>query len=373
MQRRSTTNKWILFKYLMVRITVASCFFVAICMILGELVGVSFEQMRLITDNKISLAVSMHVHIFTAPKFLLMAMPYALFMANIFAYKELSKSSEIVALCSFGICLNKILMPSIILGFLIANLAFCMQELAVPWSNHKAATMLERAMNIDRDNTAIDNFIYSQFDNARQGKKLNLLLHAKKAKYNTMQDVIVLSFDQENLREIIVSEVVYWIPELEVWRLYKVIKKTIDKSGYTKSNEFKVYDLKIKYALNQILNQTRDENELNISELVQRSNIFKEAGNTEEVQKLEKSIQEKFIMPFSCIVFPLVGASIGISLKPRRSGNEFGLGLTIILIYSLLQMSNSALIGQGSIPVYSVWIPSLSGVVFAFLKLARFS
>jgi lipopolysaccharide export system permease protein len=373
MQRRSTINKWILFKYLMVRITVASCFFVAICMILGELVGVSFEQMRLIADNKISLSVSMYVHIFTAPKFLLMTMPYALFMANIFVYKELSRSSEIVALYSFGVHPYKILMPCIALGFVIANLAFCFQELAVPSCNYKAAITLEQAVNIDRENVGINNLVYSQFNNIRQRKELILLIHAKKAKYNTMQNAIILCFEQRNLREIIVSEFASWIPELEVWRLHKVIQETIDKTGYTKLNEFEVYDLKTKYALNQILNQTKDENELNTSELIQRSSIFKEAGNTEEVQKLEKSIQEKFIMPFSCIVFSLVGASIGISLKPRRSGNEFVLGLTIILIYSLLQISNSALIGQGSIPVYSVWIPSLSGVVFAFSKLARFS
>jgi lipopolysaccharide export system permease protein len=365
-------NRWILFRYLATRIAVTSCFFIAVCTILAELVGVSFEQMRLIAEDKIPLEASVYIHVFMAPKFLTMATPYALFMANIFTYKELSKSSEIVALCSFGIYLNKILMPCIVIGFAIANLAFCVQELALPLSNYKAATTLEKAMNINRENTETYNLIYSQFDSATQEKKLSLLLQAKKAKYNMMQDIIVLCFDQGDLREIILSEAVSWIPELEVWRLHKVIKKIISNGGYIKTNKLEVYDLKTKYALNQIINQTRDENELSTFELIKRSNIFKEAGNTEEVQKLEKDIHDRFIMPFSCIVFSIVGASISISLKPRNSGNELGLGLTIILIYSLIQMLNSALIGQRSIPVYSVWIPSLSGIVFIFLKLARF-
>lgn len=366
-------NRFILFQYIAAQIIFSSCFCAAACMIVGELVGVSFEQMRLISDNKISLVTSASIHVFSIPKFLMMTMPYALFMANIFVYKELSRSSEIVALFSFGISVIKTTIPCIAIGLLMANFAFCFQELVLPDSNYKAAVILEKAMGINRTSIELDDFIYRQFDNSLQAREVNLLLHAKKATDKAMRDLIVLYFDRKDLRGIIIAKVAYWMPKLKIWRLHEGIEEIIDGNKRTTIHEFKVCDLKTSYTLNELLNQSRDTNELNTYGLIKRLNVFKEDGHVEEVQKLEKSIQERFVMPFSCIAFSLVGASIGISLKPRKSGNELSLGLTIILIYSLFQMLNSALIGQGNISVYSVWIPNLLGVVYAFLRLARIS
>jgi lipopolysaccharide export system permease protein len=116
-----------LFKYIFAKIGSSLLFFVILCLILSELVGISFEQMRLITADKISIVTSIYIHVFAAPKFLLMTMPYALFMANILTYSKLSKSSEIVALCSFGISIGRILMPCFILSMLIAAVTFCFQ------------------------------------------------------------------------------------------------------------------------------------------------------------------------------------------------------------------------------------------------------
>ena len=183
-----------LFNYIVVKIASSLLVFVILCLILGELVGISFEQMRLIAADKISINTSIYIHIFAAPKFILMTMPYALFMANIFTYSKISKSSEIVALCSFGISINRILMPCFILSILIANLTFYFQELVVTESNYKTAITLEKAVNIDRDIT-MNNFIYNQFDNIPQGKEVTLLLYAKTANNRMMEDVTILSFN----------------------------------------------------------------------------------------------------------------------------------------------------------------------------------
>ena len=360
-----------LFSYIITKIVPSLLFFIILCLILGELVGISFEQMRLITADKISIGTSIYIHIFAAPKFLLMTIPYALFMANIITYSKLSKSSEIIALCSFGISISRILMPCFILSVLIAVVTFCFQELVVTESNFKTATTLEKAVNIERDIT-INDFVYSQFDNVSQEKEINLLLYAKTANNKMMEDVTILSFNHGNLYKIIIAPLASWISGEKTWQLHQGTEEQIDKSKHIATSNFELYDLKIRDTFNQLLTHTRDDNELNIFDLRRKLNIFKETGHEKEIFQLERSIQDRFIHPVSCVVFSLIGASIGICLQPKSANNEFGLGLTVILSYYVLQFINTTLIGNGSIPVWGAWIPSLFGIVFTFSRLLRF-
>jgi hypothetical protein len=102
----------ILFNYIAVKIISALCVATFLCMVLGEFIGISFEQMRFLADNRISINTSILIHILAAPKFLVITLPYALLMANIVVYKELSRTSEIIALRSFGVSVRRILLPS---------------------------------------------------------------------------------------------------------------------------------------------------------------------------------------------------------------------------------------------------------------------
>jgi lipopolysaccharide export system permease protein len=364
-------KRGILYRYITIKLLSSSLFFIVLCLVFSELIGISFEQMKFIAANKISFITSAYIHFFAIPKFLLMTTPYALFMANILAYKKLSSSSEILAMLSFGVGINKILMPSFVLGILIAVITFTFQESVVVESNYITATTLEKAMDINRS-VMVDNLIYSQFDEAEKGKEINLLLNAKKASSEIMKDLIVLSFEDRHLRKIVTSPLAYWRSEEKIWRLQKGVEENIDNSGHVTKNDFEMYDLETKDTLMQLLVQARDNNELGIIDLRKKLNIFQEAGHEKEIIQIEKTIQDRFAEPFSCIVFSLIGASISISSKPSRGQSEFGLGLIIILIYFAIHFINASLIGSRTIPVWSIWIPNLLGVIFAFLRLIRF-
>lgn len=364
-------KRGILYRYITIKLISSSLFFIILCLVFSELIGISFEQMKFIAAKKISFTTSAYIHFFAAPKFLLMTTPYALFMSNILAYKKLSKSSEILAMLSFGVSIEKILTPSFVLAVLIAIITFTFQESVAVESNYITATTLEKAMNINRS-VVVDNFIYTQFNETEKGKEISLLLNAKKASSEIMKDLIVLSFDDHHLRKIIVSPLAYWRPEEKIWRLQKSIEENIENSGHVTKNNFEVYELKTKDTLVQLLSQARDNNELGIFDLQKKSSIFQETGHEKEALQIEKIIQDRFAEPFSCIVFSLIGASISINSKPSRSQSEFGLGFIIILFYFALQFINASLIGNGTIPVWNIWMPNLLGVIFIFLRLIRF-
>lgn len=342
-------------------------------MILGEFIGISFEQMRFLAENRISVSTSMFIHVLAAPKFLVMTLPYALLMANIFTYKELSKSSEIIALCSFGTTIYQLVIPSIGLSLILASLSFYCQELIVTKANYRAAIILEQAMNIDRGTTTNHDFIYSEFNKNGDGKHLELLLYAKQTHIEVMDEVTLLTFDRGNIQKIIIARAAYWNPKDKIWSLVKGIEKKIDNARQLILNPFETYSFKLGQTLNQILIQARDNNELRIFELRRKIETFQQTGHDKEVHQIESDIQQRLIMPFSCMTFSFVGAAIGINLKPKSSENEFSLGLLIILTYYVFQSICTTLVAKDSLPLWGMWIPVFSGVGFALTKLARFA
>lgn len=361
----------ILFKYIALKIIPALFSSVIFCLFLSELIGISFEQIRFIADNKISISTSAYIHVLVVPKFLLLTMPFALLMANIFTYSNLSRSSEIVALLSFGISINKILIPSFVLSILIASITFCFQDSLVTECNYKAANLLEKSINIDRNNITINDFVYNQFNSVQKEKEISLLLVAKEASNKIMKDLTLLHFNHGNLQKIIIAQFAYWKPIEKIWLLHKVNEETIDDAGHLITKEFETYILKTGDTLNQILTKTRNDNELNISDLIKRFKIFRETGHKKESRQIEQTIYDRFITMFSYVMFSLIGALIGINPKPKSIGNEFSLGLIIILVYYVLQFISSSLVGNETIPIWGTWAPILCESIFIFTRLTK--
>lgn len=365
----------ILFNYIAIKIIAVLFFAARICMILGEFIGISFEQMRFLADGRISMNTSMLIHILAAPKFLIITLPYALLMANIVVYKELSRTSEIIAFRSFGISIGKILRPAIGLSILLTSFSFYCQELIVTEANYRAAIILEQAININRDTIVINDFVYSEFSEIDRDRKkqIELLLYAKQASNTIMKDVTLLTFDQEHVQKIIIARAASWHDREQAWILETGVGEIIDKDRQLVSHPFETYKIQLGNALNQLLIQARDHHELKIVELRKKVNIFKQTGHTKEVRQLENIIQSRFALPCSCITFSLVGASIGINLKPKSAGNEFGIGLVIILTYYILQAIVTTLIAKEILPLWGTWIPNFSGIGFAVFRLSKFS
>ena len=71
----------------------------------------------------------------------------------------------------------------------------------------------------------------------------------------------------------------------------------------------------------------------------------------------------KVSLPFSCLVFALVGAPLG--LRPPRSGKISGYvwALPIMLGYYVIYTSMSSIATGGSIsPILAAWLPNILGL-----------
>ena len=98
--------------------------------------------------------------------------------------------------------------------------------------------------------------------------------------------------------------------------------------------------------------------ELNQQVLVPKSY---EAGNLKAARKLQVRIEEKFTFPMACVVFGLIGSSLGSRPGSRTSRSQgFGISILLILGYYALSVSFSSLGVKGVLPaLLAAWLPVL--------------
>jgi len=91
-----------------------------------------------------------------------------------------------------------------------------------------------------------------------------------------------------------------------------------------------------------------------------------------KARKLEVEYHKKFSIPFSCIVFVLLGAPLGIRSKRGGVGIGAGIGILFFLAYYLFLIGGEQLGDRGIVaPFWAMWAPNvLFGGVGLFLTLS---
>ena len=109
-----------------------------------------------------------------------------------------------------------------------------------------------------------------------------------------------------------------------------------------------------------------------LKEALEAERIYKKVGDLKEIRRIQVRIQEKFTLPCACLVFGLIGSTLGSKSSLRSSKSQgFGLSVILILIYYVMSFVFSSFGVKGLIPpIIAAWFPvfiSLSGG-FYFLK-----
>ena len=98
---------------------------------------------------------------------------------------------------------------------------------------------------------------------------------------------------------------------------------------------------------------------MTVAEALQAEQLLQNSGDLKGARKLQVRIQEKFTFPMACLVFGLIGASLGAKPNNRTNrGQGFALSVVMILTYYLLASSFSALGVKGTLtPILAAWSP----------------
>ena len=169
------------------------------------------------------------------------------------------------------------------------------------------------------------------------------------------------SFDKQNLR---------WI-----FKNGKIIYFSSD--AQTSIVNFDTYFYPLGEGPLKVSEIQKDANDMTVSEAIAAKNIYESAGNIKEARKMKVRIQEKFTLPFACLVFGLIGSSLGSKSNLRSSRSQgFGLSVILILIYYVISFLFSSLGVKGVLsPIIAAWLPvmiSLGAGIYLLRKSSSF-
>ena len=333
-------------------------------------VGVVFELVRRVAESGLPLWAAVQVLLLNLPAFMVLAFPMATLMATLLAYSRLSGNSELTALRSVGVSTLRMVLPALALSLLMSLITFTFNDAIVPRANLAAADTLNRALGQAIATETAEDTLYSRFGDltlpdGQVGKGLAQLFYARRFADGKMQDVTVLDFSRLGQRQMLMANTGHWNPSEGMWEFRSGRLVSVDEqTGQTTSAEFDRYLYPLGRGPEEIAQLPTDANQMTVAQARRAERLLAEANNIKEARRLRVRIQEKFAFPSICLVFGLLGSSLGVRPNSRTSRSQgFGISVLLIFGYYLMSFIFSSLGVKGTLwPLVSAWSPVLIGL-----------
>ena len=369
-------------RWLLGQITPPMLFAISAFTVISLSVGVMFDLIRKIVEFGLPVFLALKVIFFSLPSFLVLSFPMAVLLSTLLAYGKLSANSELLALKSLGIKTSRIIAPAIALSIFMTGLTFYFNDNLVPKSNKLAEATLRAGIGSSFSaEQGKDNIMFSRYgsriNSSNKPTKTNTYLthifYASWYENNIMKGVTLLDFSREDLQQILKANSAKFDKENSSWIFSEGSIVSIDQSGQTTNIQFKEYTYPFVEGPLELARIPRDATEMSLKQALKAEEIYKKTGNIKEVRRIQVRIQEKFTLPCACLVFGLIGSSLGSKSNLRSSKSQgFGLSVILILIYYVMSFVFSSFGVKGLFPpIIAAWLPvliSLGGGMYLLRK-----
>ena len=210
----------------------------------------------------------------------------------------------------------------------------------------------------------------------RTTKRNNYLTHifyAARYEKNLMKTVTLLDFSREDFQQILKAKTGRFDKKNSSWIFSEGSIVSIDPNGQTSNIQFKEYTYPFVEGPLEFARVPKDANEMSLKQALKAEMIYRKSGNLKEIRRIQVRIQEKFTLPCACLVFGLIGSSLGSKSNLRSSKSQgFGLSVILILIYYVMSFVFSSFGVKGLLtPILAAWLPvfiSLGGGIYFLRK-----
>ena len=369
-------------RWLLGQITPPMLFAISAFTVISLSVGVMFDLIRKIVEFGLPVFLALKVIFFSLPSFLVLSFPMAVLLSTLLAYGKLSANSELLALRSLGIKTSRIIAPAIALSIFMTGLTFYFNDNLVPKSNKLAEATLRSGIGSSfSGEKGKDNIMFSRYgsriNSSNKPTKINTYLthifYASWYENNIMKGVTLLDFSREDLQQILKANSARFDKDNSSWIFSEGSIVSIDQSGQTTNIQFKEYTYPFVEGPLELARIPRDATEMSLKQALKAEEIYKKTGNLKETRRIQVRIQEKFTLPCACLVFGLIGSSLGSKSNLRSSKSQgFGLSVILILIYYVMSFVFSSFGVKGLFPpIIAAWLPvliSLGGGMYLLKK-----
>ncbi len=362
-------------RYIVQELTLPFLFAVGAFSSIAVSVGSLFELIRKVTDSGLPASLAFEIFLLTMPQFVVLAFPMSTLLSTMMTFSRFSSDSELIALRGCGVSVKRIVVPAIILSLLVTALSFAVSEVVAPASTTRASDLLAKALDQEKPPFKEGNITFQQQD----GDELVRFFHARQFDGTTMRGITVVDLSQaenkDGLTQIVSADTATWDFARNLWEFTNGTIYAVSPSGsFGQTIRFDKQDLQLPRTPLDLAARRKKTEEMNIAEANEYLGILKQTGDEKAVRDLEVSIQQKYSIPFACVVFGLVGSAVGV--RPQRTGKatSFGVSIVIIFGYYLLSFITTAMGKSGVItPFVAGWLPLGLGLGAGMILLAKIS
>ena len=370
-------------RWLITQILPPMLFAISAFTVISLSVGVMFDLIRKIVEFGLPLFLAIKVLFYSLPSFLVLSFPMAVLLSTLLAYGKLSANSELLALRSIGIKTSRIIAPAIAVSIFMTGLTFYFNDNLVPASNKLAESTLRAGIGSSfSSEKGKDNIMFSRYGSriesatnkpTKTNTYLTHIFYASLFENNIMQGVTVLDFSRQDIQQILKAKSAIFDKKNSSWIFSDGSIVSIDQGGQTTNIQFEKYRYPFVEGPLDLARVPKDATEMSLKQALEAERIYKETGNLKEIRRIQVRIQEKFTLPCACLVFGLIGSSLGSKSNLRSSKSQgFGLSVILILIYYVMSFVFSSFGVKGLLsPIIATWLPvliSLSGGIYLLRK-----
>jgi lipopolysaccharide export system permease protein len=331
------------------------------------------KLIELVVNRGASLSNILMLFLFISPSFLILTIPIAVLLATLLTFGRLSSDSEITAFKASGMSLYQLFIPISVFALCTFLLSNFLVFYGLPWGNRgfKSTLLLIARSKADieiKERVFSDTFsgLVVYVDRVPlQGKRMEgVLIYDERDKEKSNTIIAKEGFlikngpDQDIILRLITGDIHRYEPKLQTFQKIK----------------FDTYDLKLEFAkTSKAIEKKLKDKEMSIDDIQEKiKEVEKTGGNT---IPYEVEIHKRYAIPFTCIVFALMGVPLGI--QPRRSGRSYGFILSILILlayYISVTVSELLAMRKTMSPLLAGWTPNLlftSLAIYLFVKAAN--
>jgi lipopolysaccharide export system permease protein len=313
---------------------------------------------ELVVNRGGSLSNILMLFLYISPSFLILTIPVAVLLGTLLTFGRLSSDSEITAFKASGMSLYQLFLPISLFSVATFLLTSFLVFYGLPWGNRGFITTLRRITQSKADIEIKERVFNDSFNNLvvyvdrvpLQGRRLEGILisdEREKGKSNTI--IAKEGFLINNPES---QEVILRLSNGDIHR-FESETRTFQKI------KFAVYDLKLELAKTfAAIEKNIKDREMSIDDIRKKIEEVRKTG--EDTRPYEVELHKRYAVPFTCIVFALIGVPLGI--QPHRSGRSFGfiLSIFILLAYYVCLTASEMLAVRKIIPTFSAgWAPNI--------------
>jgi len=301
------------------------------------------------------------------PSFLVLTLPIAGLIASITAFGRLSLDKELVAMRAAGLSLLRLARPVLLFSLLVFVLTLWLAQWGQPWTS---TNLKKVALNLLRDqlvlalergsfNEPIPKMMIYVSDKGAQSSTGGIFISDER---NAEDPRIIVARQYEVLIDISTAQVALRLQD-------GVIHSKPDQIDLYQLASFSSYDLKL--SLNQS-GYASAEDRPTYDQLVARLN--QSQGQDAWALRRMMEYYKDLAFPTASLILCLLGVPVGIVSKRSGKIGGFAVGVLVIIVYYVLNVTCEFLVTTTMIPPFAgAWLPNGIFLVITLVWFYRMS